>query len=654
MIPRRIHHIWLGPRPMPEQWPARWVELHPGWETKVWREDDLAALRMRNGVLYRDLIAKGRWVAASDVARLEVLYALGGVYTDIDSIPVRSLDGAYFLDADVAAAYEPIQTALPGRIANGTIAAVPRSEAIDTARKLVGAMRVTDPPWATIGAPALTAALLVHERCCDVRILPSRTFYRKDARGRAVAGDETSYVEHFWSSTNGTYPPRVVVLVPRRAGDPVRDRIWAWCRRIWEQQGWPIFEGHHDEPGLFSASKARNAAAAAAGEWDVAVFADADTVPFDWKPVRDAVTLAHESGHFIRPFTTYHFLDDEGTETFMATGVLPKRTRILGESAYGGIHVVPRRLWDASGGYDERFLGWGSEDAAFQFACTALGGFRRLPGDVYHLSHPMQLRDPSTPQYQANVALGARYRAAMRNRAAMTALLRERDAPVPRRESFALVVTANGRGELLAQTMASIERHVTGIGMTLICDDSGSPAFAEWLRSTFPTAIIDAHRHLGHGPAVARAWQQASDLPVDWVLWVEEDMLFQRDVALADVASVLSVQPVTQMVFKRNAHFPEEVAAGPTVIDRFDPASFAERETGGHAWMEHRLFYSLNPHVVSRAFLRSHRWPARPNSEHHFGRRLFRDAHVKVGMWGTRADPPLVLHAGTSRTGTGY
>jgi hypothetical protein len=348
----------------------------------------------------------------------------GGVYTDIYSRPLQKLDGAYFMDADVFAAYEPIQTALPGRVANGTIGAAPKAEAIDTARQLVGEMRVVDPPYATIGAPALTAALLVHEQCCDVRILPSKVFFRVDARGRAVRGQESSYVEHFWSTTNHSYPVRAVVLVPRRAGDPVRDANWKWCEGIWKQQGWPIFEGHHDGPGLFSASIARNRAAAAAGDWDVAIFADADTVPWDWKPIHDGVALAARHGSFVRPFTAYFMLDEQASRSFMETGKLPTQgMRRLGESAYGGIHIVPRRLWDASGGYDERFLGWGSEDAAYEFACRALGRYRRLHGEVYHLWHPHQPRDPSTPQYQANVALGACYRAAQRSRADTLALL---------------------------------------------------------------------------------------------------------------------------------------------------------------------------------------------------------------------------------------
>jgi hypothetical protein len=146
----------------------------------------------------------------------------------------------------------------------------------------------------------------------------------------------------------------------------------------------------------------------------------------------------------------------------------------------------------------------------------------------------------------------------------------------------------------------------------------------------------------------------ASALPVDWLLWVEEDMTFAQDIDLDAVAGVVHDSGIAQMVFRRNAHFPAEVEAGPTQIERFPPESFTERETGGQAWLGHRLFYSLNPHLVSRSFVRRHKWPPIPNSEHHFGLKLFRDRSISVGLWGARTAEPQVLHIGTERTGTGY
>lgn len=217
---------------------------------------------------------------------------------------------------------------------------------------------------------------------------------------------------------------------------------------------------------------------------------------------------------------------------------------------------------------------------------------------------------------------------------------------------LALLVVANGRGDLLDQTMAAIDRYVRPApSTTLVCDDSGDGGY---LDGRYPGAEVAAHPHLGHGPAIRFAWRRAAELPVDWVLWMEEDMLFDREVDLRVVADVIRDEGLAQMVFLRNAHFPAEVEAGPTMIDRYPPETFEDRETKGSRWLRHRAFYSLNPHLVPVSFLRRYRWPPIPNSEHHFGRMLFRDPRVRVGLWGPRGSEPVVRHVGLERTGTGY
>jgi len=218
---------------------------------------------------------------------------------------------------------------------------------------------------------------------------------------------------------------------------------------------------------------------------------------------------------------------------------------------------------------------------------------------------------------------------------------------------YALVVLSNGR-PLVEQAMAAFQQHVTPApALTFVCDDTGDPAYVEWMRERWPEARYDGHRHLGHGPAMARAWREAGVLDVDWLLWLEEDMLFTADIDLSVVADVVHRTGILQMVFKRPAHFPLEVEHG-GMLERFGRSAFTAQETCGQPWMEHRLFYSLNPHLVRREVLRRYRWPAVPNSEHHFGRQVFRHPGARVGMWGRWEDPPVVLHAGTERTGTGY
>jgi hypothetical protein len=89
--------------------------------------------------------------------------------------------------------------------------------------------------------------------------------------------------------------------------------------------------------------------------------------------------------------------------------------------------VMPRRLWDEMGGFDEAFSGWGYEDSAAAAAAQTLGdGIIRMPGDVWHFWHPTAREGrPGTATWQRNHARGQRYRAAIGDREAIRALQAE-------------------------------------------------------------------------------------------------------------------------------------------------------------------------------------------------------------------------------------
>lgn len=214
-----------------------------------------------------------------------------------------------------------------------------------------------------------------------------------------------------------------VILVGRRAGQPERDRNWRFSRSRWEQLGWPIVEGHHDEGELYSMAAASNLAAKQAGDWEVCLWAGADFVVGDLEQATRAVEMALRTGRltFAHDFNT--LLTEEETSRVIATGEI-RSDEERHPNTFSGVLAVPRQLWDAVGGFDERFVGWGWEDIAFWSACWAMaGGFERVLGDIYHLAHPSA---GEHPHYKENMILGKRYLEAKTRRGAMRAILAER------------------------------------------------------------------------------------------------------------------------------------------------------------------------------------------------------------------------------------
>ncbi|MET7795659.1 galactosyltransferase-related protein [Streptomyces decoyicus] len=174
----------------------------------------------------------------------------------------------------------------------------------------------------------------------------------------------------------------------------------------------------------FNRAASRNHGARLAGN-RVAVICDADTIP-EAQPLRDAIRHAASDGLLHLPYTRYRALSHTGTTAAI------RGTRLAGchaelelEGPQGGVLVMRADAWQAAGGMDERFTGWGFEDAAFHAAVrTVHGDVIRHQGVIHHLWHPSDI-DFSTPAYAANRALCQRYEDAYGDPQAMCALQTE-------------------------------------------------------------------------------------------------------------------------------------------------------------------------------------------------------------------------------------
>lgn len=187
-----------------------------------------------------------------------------------------------------------------------------------------------------------------------------------------------------------------VVLVPFRGGtDQRRWQLWDWTS-WWLDRilGWPIVVG--DAGGeTFSRAASVNAAAAAAGDWDVALIGDADTVQELEPAVYAAEQVALTDGA-CKPWQTRLKLSPQGTLKFAQRGPSAvgwndrDRTDRTSAQQGGGTLMVSRSAWDAVGGMDPNFVGYGNEDLAFVAALETLvlgAPLEHTGGTCWHLHH---------------------------------------------------------------------------------------------------------------------------------------------------------------------------------------------------------------------------------------------------------------------------
>ncbi len=457
MIPHTFHRVWFPadssdviPPKFEEFW-TRLQRLHPDWDFVTHDDPD----KVQGWLTNAELFAKVRAAAAADpdrykdlaygslpdIVRYEICNRFGGVYIDVDFEPLKPFDD--LVDKDMPfigwESMDLVCCALMGG-PPGHPAFADLIEALPAHAE----EHWDEPAVGRTGPKFITARWL--ERT-DVLRLPPVTFYpvswnEKDRLGGPYP-DETIAVHH-WNAgwipkseqiANGK-KVRTVVLVPWRGGDPDREFAWDQVKRRWAETEFEVFVADSPKKRKFNRAAAINAAAKAAGDWDVAIIADADT----WDNIaacRRAVELVSRKGGASVPWNTRLKLSAAGSTRFVAMGRKKATktsdldhddpTRISGvvPNKRGGAIVVTREMFEEVGGFDEGFTDWGHEDRAFRLAVESLTGLR-LPeqsAKVYHLWHPLASTDRKGSVKGRERF--ARYTEAHGDREAMILLLKE-------------------------------------------------------------------------------------------------------------------------------------------------------------------------------------------------------------------------------------
>lgn len=112
MIPKTVHHIWVGDKPIPEElvhYAMSWNAYHPEWVVTLWTDrpdmhtgpawSEIRQLPpLINAHVLKELEPMMKChrctkAALSDLYRYEILAQFGGVYADLDVEVFRRIDG---------------------------------------------------------------------------------------------------------------------------------------------------------------------------------------------------------------------------------------------------------------------------------------------------------------------------------------------------------------------------------------------------------------------------------------------------------------------------------------------------------------------------------------------------------------------------------
>jgi len=222
-IPKIIHQIWFGDqsqRPVDEM--DSWKHLNPGWEIKLWTEEEVKREfgRLKNQRQYRRLAKlyerlhpkvpvlqpRHYLCGRSDIVRYEILYRFGGIFVDADAEALRPLDD-FFCHNDSFCVYEN-ENYRPGLLANGYLGATPGNRLMKALIHRIKKIKdiTADEPWKLTGPTLLTDTVRQLDYK-DITIYPSYYFIPQHYSGESYQGDDTRHIygTQKWGSTRADF-----------------------------------------------------------------------------------------------------------------------------------------------------------------------------------------------------------------------------------------------------------------------------------------------------------------------------------------------------------------------------------------------------------------------------------------------------------------
>lgn len=114
MIPKVIHYIWLGGKPLPkiaEKCIKSWKKYCPNYEIKRWDESNID---LESCSYAKEAYDAKKYAFTADYFRFDILFKEGGIYLDIDVELLKPLDS--FLNDSAIMSFENDKAIAPGLI----------------------------------------------------------------------------------------------------------------------------------------------------------------------------------------------------------------------------------------------------------------------------------------------------------------------------------------------------------------------------------------------------------------------------------------------------------------------------------------------------------------------------------------------------------
>lgn len=213
-IPKKLGHIWIGPKPPPTEWMGTWKNKHKDWEYTLYDNHFLSSYQFKTKVLINDYLRRRLYCGVADLMRYEILYNFGGLLAEADSICYHNTK-ELFTEECAYTVYE--NEKVRGTLVSPIVACEPKNEFVGTLIEELCQLKKSDldEPWRTTGN--LFVAKMIEKYEPNVHIFPSHYFIPVHYTGIVYEGHDKIYAKQLFGSTyNSSYKEKRLPFIARK------------------------------------------------------------------------------------------------------------------------------------------------------------------------------------------------------------------------------------------------------------------------------------------------------------------------------------------------------------------------------------------------------------------------------------------------------
>ncbi len=206
MIPRMIHQMWIGDKPLPHKLLKTWQNKNPSCVYVLWTDSMLRYFDFQN-IWQRDNTPE--LAGKCDIMRYEILHKYGGIFIDADTECTNELDNFFFMEKRFTCFEDEEYRGNPiieGLVTPSFMGCEPNDSLFGLIILEISHMKeITEAAWIQTGPVMFTKMVNKWQHTFPTTIYPSWYFVPNKPSGINYSGTDKTYAKHYFMSTFDLY-----------------------------------------------------------------------------------------------------------------------------------------------------------------------------------------------------------------------------------------------------------------------------------------------------------------------------------------------------------------------------------------------------------------------------------------------------------------